>query len=218
MSGSSAFRVRVAQYNVTDDLNLCSTLDSVCPDHHTGATGFTGFTGPGITGPTGASAGPFAFFYGLPAGTDQGGATEYAATIAAGAAINMGHIGPAAGGIIINNPGPVTTQTNNTQFLLPNIASYEAEFHIHTTEAGQFQGTIGDGSAQVVIPGSCGGNYNPTAGGHPITQRFAFTTTLTNRILMIVNPVGNGSALTITPANGTLTHATAQTLVIRQLP
>ncbi len=180
-------------------------------------TGATGPSGSSITGPAGATGGSLAYgyFYGLTAGTDSG-ATEYAATIAAGAPINFGHSAATSGGIAINNPGTVTVQTNNTKFTLPNIGTYEVTFSVQTTEPGQFQADIGDGTTQVIVPGSCGVNQNPTSGGHPISQTFSVTTASTNRILRIINPAGNTPALTITPADGASTHANTPTLSIRQ--
>jgi len=36
-------------------------------------------------------------------------------------------------------------------------------------------------------------------------------------VLAVINPVGNSTALTVTPADGSLTHAYAQKLIIEKL-
>ena len=174
----------------------------------------TGPQGLSITGPQGSFDNIFGWFYGLTAGTDNGGSTEYAATIAVNTPINFAHQGASIGGIVINNMGPVTTQTDNTQFVLPTIGIYKVTYVIHSTEQGQWIADVGDGTIQNIVIGSCGVNADPTSGGHLITQTFCVTTTLPNRILRIINPAGNATALTITPANGSLTHANSPTLTI----
>lgn len=60
-------------------------------------------------------------------------------------------------------------------------------------------------------------NMNPTAGGHEISGTFLARTTGTNAVLAVVNPAGNSTALTITPANGSQTHANAQVLTIERI-
>lgn len=188
-------------------------------------SGVAGATGVySVYGNVGAPAIPsagglvsFGSFYGLTAGTDNGGATEYAATFAANVPVNFAHSSATFGGVAINNPGTATVQTNNTKFVLANIGTYKVSFNVHTTEPGQLQADIGDGTTQVIVPGSCGVNMNPTSGGHPISQTFMVTTTVANRILRIINPAGNSPALTVTPADGASTHANTPTLTIEQV-
>jgi len=194
----------------------------VGPTGPQGSIANTGPTGPqgSLTGPTGSSGGGggyYGFFYGYTSGTDAPGATTYAATIAAGAAINFPIVG-AASGITINNSGPVTTQTANTQFLLSNAGVYEVTYTIQSTEPGQWQALFTPNPPTNVVLGSTQGDFNPTAGGHPISQSFMVTSAGgSNQVLSIVNPAGNTTALTITPANGSQTHANFPSLVIKQV-
>ncbi len=202
---------------VTGAYTIYSGQGNVGATGPVGSTGNTGAAGAvGVTGATGGTL-SYGFFYGLTAGTDNPGATQYAATIAAGVPINFPNAGPTAGGVAINNPGSGVVQTNNTKFTLANIGTYEVKFYVQTTEPGQFEADIGDGTTQSIILGSCGANQTPTAGGHPITQTFYVTTASTNRVLRIINPAGNPTALTITPTDASVTHANSPTLSIKQI-
>jgi len=184
----------------------------------TGPTGASGETGPiGITGPTGPGVN-YGFFYGYTTGTDApGGGTTYAATIAPGVAINFPIVG-AASGVTINNPGSATIQTFNTQFLLATAGVYEVTYSIQTTEPGQWQAVFTPNPPTNVVLGSTQGDFNPTDGGHPISQSFMVTSSGgPTQVLSIINPAGNSTALTITPANGSQTHANMPSLVIKQV-
>jgi hypothetical protein len=147
-------------------------------------------------------------FFGLTAGTGNGAGTDYAATIAAKTVAGTGRIpfpqnGPTAGIVRIDN----------TSFVLPSIGTYEIYFSIHTTELGQIQLELNG----VDLPETVVANMNSTSGGHLITGSFFVTTTGLNSILAIINPSGNTSALTITPADGANTHANAQVLLIKRI-
>jgi hypothetical protein len=159
----------------------------------------------------GAAAGglsAFAMFYGLTAGTDNGGSSDYAATVAVGAAVPFPKNGPALGGIV---------PSSSTQFVIPAIGTYEVSFEVHTTEPGQLQLDINNGAGVVVVPASNSGNANPTSGGHVISGSCILTTTGSNAVLRVINPAGNATALTITPADGNLTHAYSQRLIVKRL-
>jgi len=181
----------------------------------TGATGSTGSTGPigatGATGPTGATGGlaGFGMFFGLTAGTGNGGPTDYAATIPVKTAAGTGRVpfprnGPAVGGIV---------RIDSSSFTLPAIGTYEITFRVHTTEPGQLQLELNGAD----LPETVAVNMNPTAGGHPIIGNAVIATSAINAVLAVINPAGNSTALTVTPANGAQTHANAQSITITRI-
>jgi len=186
----------------------------------TGDTGAAGPQGPqghqgsqgtqGSQGSQGLSASlTGSMFYGLTAGTGNGGATDYAATIAVKTSAGTGRVpfprnGPILGSIV---------RIDGSSFTLPNIGTYEVTFKVHTTEPGQLQLEL-NGAA---IVESTAVNMNPTSGGHPIIGNVFITTTSINSTLAVINPVGNSTALTITPADGAETQANAQSITIKQL-
>ena len=149
----------------------------------------------------------YAMFYGLTAGTGMSG-TDYAATVAVGAAVPFPQNGPALGGI---------AALSNTTFKIPAIGTYEVIFHVHTTEPGQLQLSVDNGADFVVAHECTGENMNPTAGGHSIVGNCIITTTAINAVVKVINPTGNSTALTITPADALSTHANSQTLTIKKL-
>ncbi len=181
-----------------------------------GATGVTGATGPagatgvgatGATGATGAAGGiaKFAGFYGLTAGTGNSTSTDYAATVAVKTSAGTGRVpfprnGPAVG----------IVRVDGSSFTLPDVGTYKVTFRVHTTEPGQLQLEL-NGTA---VDETTAANMNPTSGGHEIVGDFLVTTVAINAVLAVINPVGNAVALTITPADGSDTHANAQTLTI----
>ena len=152
---------------------------------------------------------PFADFYGLTAGTGNGGPTDYESTIAVKTAPGTGRVPfPRLGA---TNGG--ATSIDGSSFTLPNVGTYEIIFTVHTAEPGQLQAELnGVDIVESVTP-----NMNPTAGGHLFVGHIIVTTTLPNEILAIVNPTGNTPALTIVTADGSSTHANAQRLIIKQI-
>ena len=149
-------------------------------------------------------------FYGLTAGTGNDSGTDYAATVAVKTTAGTGRVP-------FPRNGPTTSDTmirlNSSSFILPEIGTYEVSFQVHTTEPGQLQLELNDAA----LPETTIANANPTAGGHPIAGRFFITTTVVNSVLAVINPAGNSTALTITPASGSLTHANAQSLLVTQI-
>ncbi len=167
------------------------------------------------TGPNAATWQPpvgslgFGFFYGLTAGTGNGGSTDYAATIAVKTSAGTGRVpfprnGPISAGI---------SNVDGSSFGLPAIGIYEVTFRVHTTEPGQFQLEL----QGVDLPETVAVNMNGTSGGHPIIGNAIITTTVANSILAVINPAGNPAALTITPPSVSCTHANAQSISIKRL-
>jgi hypothetical protein len=162
----------------------------------------------GATGATGAIS-EFAMFFGLTSGTGNAGPTDYAATIAVKTVAGSGRVPFPRDG---STTGDIT-RVDASSFILPDIGTYEITFRVHTTEPGQLQLELnGVDSPQTVAV-----NMNPTAGGHPIVGNFFITTTVINSVLAVVNPSGNATALTITPADGANTHASSQSLAIKRI-
>ena len=170
------------------------------------------------TGPTAATwqtgAGgvySYAMFYGLTAGTGNGGATDYAATVAVKTSVGTGRVpfprsGPASVGSATNFDG-------TSSFLLPSTGVYKVTFGVHTTEPGQLQLELNGADVSSTVAA----NMNPTSGGHPIGGSYIINSTAPNFLLSVINPDGNSTALTITPANGSETHANSQVLVIERI-
>ena len=185
------------------------------PAGETGATGADGATGAaGATGATGPSdaALSFAMFYGLTAGTGNPTTTDYAdpATVAVKTAAGTGRVPFPRDGAA---SGPDATRVDASSFELATPGSYRVIFKVHTTEPGQLQLEL-DGLG---LPETTSANMNPTSGGHPIVGDAIITTTTANAVVAVINPPGNSTALTITPADGASTHANAQTITFERL-
>ena len=141
---------------------------------------------------TAGSAFPFADFYALMPG-------DNAATIAVGAAVLFPQDGASSG----------ISRSSNSQFILPNIGTYEVFFQVSVDEAGQLMLRIdGVELAHSVVGRATGTNQ--------LTGMCMVTTTATNSILEVINPSGNSTALTITPIAGG-THSVSAHLVVKQI-
>ena len=169
-----------------------------CCTGPTGATGDIGPIGPtGIIGPTGGEgvvvAGEFADFFALMPG-------DNADTVAPGTAVDFPQDGPNSGDF-----GRATA----SEFILPDIGTYQVFFEVTVDEAGQLQLALGGvGLAYTVVGRSVGATQ--------IVGKFIVETTVINSILSVINPVGNPTALTITPLAGGANPVSAH-LVIERL-
>lgn len=157
-----------------------------------GAAGNQGIQGiPGIPGAPGIL--DFSDFYTLLPGDGGGGAS-----IPVGGAIFFPQNGPTTGAIV---------RLSQTTFLLPVIGTYLVLFEGSVDEPGQFMLRI-----------NATGVANSVAGRDTGTEQIVgislIKTTLPNSILEVINPPLNTTALTLTPANGSLTHAYSTHLVI----
>lgn len=165
----------------------------------TGATGPTGPTGAagtagttGVTGVTGPVIG-FSDFFALMPG-------DNASTVAVGAAVQFPQNGPTNG---------TATRATASTFTLPVIGTYEVDFQVSVTEAGQLEVAIGGVGVANTVSGRATGTSQ-------ITGRVLITTVIPNAVLSIINPVGNSTALTITPIAGGASAVSAH-LVIKRL-
>lgn len=175
---------------------------------HRGRHGVTGPTGPigltGATGATGASLGgaiSFGDFFALMP-------PDNAATVAVGAPVLFPETGPVGGGVIRNGASP-------SEFVLPNIGTYQITFQVSVTEAGQLMLDLSTdgGSTFNPLPETVVGRATGTS---QIVGTSLVTTTVANSIVRVINPAGNSTALTITPLAGG-THSVSAHIVITQM-
>jgi hypothetical protein len=168
----------------------------------TGAAGTNGVTGPrgatgstgdqGATGPAGALAA--AEFYALMP-------PDNTATVGAGAAVSFPQDGPATGATI--------ARTGPRAFQLSDIGIYRVSFSVPANEPGQLVLTLNGFELHYTVVGRATGTT--MISGEALVQ-----TTLINSVLTVENPIGNPSALTITPLAGG-PRPVAATLTIQQL-
>jgi hypothetical protein len=157
-----------------------------------GLTGNTGLTGAtGLTGTTGLTE--FADFFALMPG-------DNAATVAVGTPVQFPQDGPAVGSI---------TRLTASTFQLANIGTYEVDFQVSVTEAGQLVVNLNGTEVAYTVVGRATGTSQ-------IVGTAVITTTLPNEVLSIDNPTGNSTALTITPLAGG-THPVSAHLIIKRL-
>lgn len=215
------------QYPATDFLNTGTSLgtvagkvnvsDSTAPASTyvliaTSATAATWQPQSALTGVPAPIALGFGMFYGLTAGTGNGGPTDYAGTIAVKTSAGTGRVPfPRLGSASASNAP--TLLGDNASVNLPGIGTYMVTFNVHTTEPGQLQLELNGTD----LAYTCAANMNPTSGGHPIGGTFFVTTVSTNSVLAVINPAGNSTALTVTPANGSDTHANTQSIVVTRI-
>ncbi len=176
------------------------------PYPFTGATGGLGATGPvgptgdagdlGATGPVGpaGSISNYALFYALMPGDNT-------STVAVGAAVEFPQDGVNAGGII--------TRASASTFTLGSVGYYEVTMQVSVDEAGQLQLALnGVGVAYTVV--------GRATGTSQIVISTIIETIIPNEVLSVINPLGNSTALTITPSAGG-TNAVSATLNIKYL-
>ena len=108
-------------------------------------------------------------------------------------------------------------RSSSSQFLLPTPGIYRVIWFVQTTEPGQLQLDLDQGSGPVPLYDSTIGNQDPTSGGHGFPGNDYVLTVVVNAVLRVINPAGNTPALTITPADGASTSANVQSIIIEKL-
>ena len=93
---------------------------------------------------------------------------------------------------------------------MPAIGTYRVTFSVPVDEAGQLQLRLNGVPIAYTVSGRA-------TGASRIEGEALVQTTAIDRILAVVNPVGNTPALTITPAAGGAQQAAAW-LIIERLP
>jgi len=172
----------------------------------------------------------YGMFYGLTSGTGYSALAgysppynDYAATISPKSATpGSGRVpfprnNGTVNNIVLANSSQDPQGNGFNSLLLPNAATYEVSFNIHTTEPGQFNIELTTNGTAVDLPETVTTNLDPTSGGHEYTCNALITTSEPNCTIAVVNGYMNSTALTITPSSGSLTHAFAQRFSAKQL-
>lgn len=143
-----------------------------------------------------------AMFYGTTTGTGSEG-NDYAATVAVGAAVPFPRNGPTNSGRIARSG------SSTTEFVVSVSGLYEVSWEVGFVEASQLQ---------VAVNGTPVANTTSISGaGTQMNANTALLTLVAADVISIINPTGNAAALTVQPADGSLTHAQAPSLVIRSV-
>jgi hypothetical protein len=103
-----------------------------------------------------------------------------------------------------------TARTAAGQFTLAAIGTYDVSFQVGITEAGQFELNLGGAAVASAVA-------SRATGTSQLTLRALVTTTVINEVLEVVNPPGNATVLTVTPASGSLTAPPSANLVVVRL-
>jgi hypothetical protein len=123
-----------------------------------------------------------------------------AATIAIGAPINFNNDGPS------NNSN--ISRISATTFNLSSIGLYEIMFQVSINEAAQLVIVINGTELDYTVVGRA-------TGTNQITGISIISTTIPNSVLSINNPIGNTTAITITPNAGG-NNAVSANLIIKK--
>lgn len=182
-------------YNGTEWLKIAAVDGSetkITAGTNISVTG-TGTTGdPYVINSTGGIL-AFAEFYALMP-------SDNPATVAPGTAVEFPQTGPVNGTI---------TRLSSSQFQLSDIGVYMVNWQVSINEPGQLVLELNG----VQIPYTVVGRATGTT---QIAGNSLITTTTTNSILSVINPIGNSTALTITPLAGGANPVSAS-LVITQI-
>jgi hypothetical protein len=159
-----------------------------------GAQGPAGPRGAdGYSPPSGGGSKDYALFFAMMPG-------DNAATVGVGVAVEFPQDGPTTGAF---------SRVDSSTFDLPVIGTYEVTWQVSIAEPGQLQLALnGVGLAHTVVGRATG-----------TTQLFGstiITTTSVHSELSVINPIGNSTALTITPIAGGA-NAVSATLSIKAL-
>jgi len=126
---------------------------------------------------------------------------DNAVTVAVGSDVDFPEDGPTSGATI--------TRLTASSFSLGSIGTYQVLFQVSVDEAGQLILTLNGADLAYTVVGRATGTSQ-------IVSMALVTTTVVNSILTVRNPVGNPTALTITPLAGGTRPVSAH-LVITQI-
>jgi hypothetical protein len=141
----------------------------------------------------GGGASSFAHFFALMP-------PDNAATIASGTDVSFPQDGPRSGTDIL--------RTGPSSFNLAAIGTYEINWQVPVSEAGQLILTLNGVDLAYTVVGRATGTCQ-------IVGTTLITTTVINSILTVRSPAGNPTALTITPLAGGTRPASASLVIIR---
>jgi hypothetical protein len=150
---------------------------------------------PGVVGPAGLDTpADYAEFYALMPG-------DNAAPIGTGNPVAFPQNGPATGGV---------ARLDSNEFILTQVGTYRVEFSVPVDEAGQLELTLNGAPLPYTVTGRA-------TGSSLITGEALVTTNGAGSLLSVVNPVGNPTALSISPQAGG-SEPVAAWLIIQRLP
>ncbi len=161
-----------------------------------GLIGLTGPVGPqGPIGPQGEPGGILAFadFYALMP-------PDNSATVAPGTDVSFPQDGP--------NSNTGITRIGVDSFNLADIGTYQIQFQVSVTEAGQLLLSLNGADLAYTVVGKATGTSQ-------IIGMALVTTTVMNSTVTVRNPAGNTTALTITPLAGGSRSVSAHLVITR---
>lgn len=123
---------------------------------------------------------------------------DNAATIAVDAAVLFPQDGPTSG------PAPVRLSTST--FNVPTAGLYQVSWQCDITEPAQLMLRVAGTPLAYSVASRATGT---TQVSNTVLVQF-----VANDVVEVINPSGNGAALTMTPSDGNLTHAVGATLTI----
>jgi hypothetical protein len=126
---------------------------------------------------------------------------DNAATVAVATDVSFPQNGPAL-------PTTSITRLSDTSFQLGAIGTYEVEFQVSVTEAGQLDLTINGAELAYTVVGRATGTSQ-------IVEMALVQTTDVDSTLTVRNPAGNSTALTITPLAGGASPVSAHLVILR---
>lgn len=135
----------------------------------------------------------YALFFALMPGDNS-------ATVAVGGAVQFPQNGPTSGTIL---------RTGASTFKLAVAGTYEIAWQVSVNEPGQLQLAIGGVGLPNTVVGSA-------TGTRQLSGNTLIKTLTVNNILSLINPIGNSTALTVTPIAGGASSVSA-TLLIKLL-
>ena len=126
---------------------------------------------------------------------------DNAATVAPGTDVSFPQDDP--------NSGASIARTGASSFNLSEIGTYQIFFNVPVSEARQLELTLNGAPLEYTVIGRATGTSD-------ISGMFLVNTTTINSVLIIRNPAGNTTALTITPLAGGTDPVSAH-LIITQI-
>ena len=126
--------------------------------------------------------------------------SDNAATVAPGTDVSFPQDGPSNGSDI--------TRTGPSSFNLAQIGTYQIQFQVSVTEAGQLILTLNGSDLAYTVSGRATCTSQ-------IVGMAIVTTTSINSVLTVRNPAGNAAALTITPLAGGTNLVSAHLVIIQ---
>lgn len=154
-----------------------------------------------------AGVGTGAMFFGTTTGTGSAG-NDYAATVAAGTAVPFPRNGPTS------NAGITRNGASTSSVIVAETGIYQVSWQVGITEASQLElATVTAGPTYAPIANTCA---TSGAGTQQNTNTVLVSLTA-GQAIAVINPAGNATALTVTPSDGSLTHAQAPNITITQV-